>query len=528
MTKEQLLNILRTNGIKYDKDIERESTEGYVSDECEAFAEKLYGDLFEIVTYSVQNGFSKSADEIKELTKLIASLIAGTSRKQINLAKTEEKRQQILKRANYLRKEIEMEMLNELNKNLDACIAAAEAIMIIRKDNERLCGRLTDSKSLLEEIKNVLANAADLTSKEAAAYQVAIFEALMEWREAVSHYNCFSDTVDLLKGALEQAKKWQQLNRTVRHKATMNEDFYEYPENCDDIPLIISAAKYAERTEGMREHLDEYKNQTALLYDVEGLRKEAAELQQNYNVRRDEINARLAELKKQHDSVMYSYQNGEIDLVTADMKLNDNEQEQADLEEELANLKEDYDYDMEGINLRLSNAQGGSRTREKVAKYFEDFVKKIEAYKTTDPALFVTLAKNIDFNGVYDTLTGRLNENEIDEVYTKIEVIISQTEADMRRQRGSLTKFRHIDETVRQNRREEERVLREQEQAHRQRMREERASSRTGVRTGNTEQDAEARMRQRMAGQGVAPRPKLTEDGEGNPNSSSGIRNEDK
>ncbi len=85
-----------------------------------------------------------------------------------------------------------MDILNQLTGNLSDCITAADAIIIIRKENEPLCGKLTESKAVLEEIKETLSHVADAQSKNAAEYQVKIFEALMDWREAVSRYNCYS------------------------------------------------------------------------------------------------------------------------------------------------------------------------------------------------------------------------------------------------------------------------------------------------------------------------------------------------
>ena len=40
MTKEQLFKILDDNGVRYDKTVEREGTEGYVNDGCAALAEQ--------------------------------------------------------------------------------------------------------------------------------------------------------------------------------------------------------------------------------------------------------------------------------------------------------------------------------------------------------------------------------------------------------------------------------------------------------------------------------------------------------
>ena len=504
MTKEQLFKILDDNGIRYDKTVERESTEGYVNDGCAALAETIYGDLYKMATYGVNYGFSKCEDDIKELIKLIVSMITGTSRKEVNLAKTDKKRVQIVNDAKYLRKEIDMDILNQLTGNLNDCITAADAIMTIRKDNETLCGKLADSKAVLEEMKEVLSHVADAQSKNAAECQVKIFEALMDWREAVSRYNCYSDTVDGLKRALEVAKEWQKLSATVRKNAKRGVDYYEYKDDCDDVGFIIHAAKFAERTDGMREHLNDFRNQTALLYSVEALQGELNRMQTEYLAERDKTNARLAEIKEETDKVLFAYQNGEIDAVEADMKVGDLDDEAADLEEQLKNLQEDYNYESQDIKLQLRDAQGGSRVRDKIAKNFEDFVKKIEAYRNTDPAMFVILCERIDFNGVYDTLTGRLSDSAIEEVYISVETVIREAEEDIRRQRKNLSGFNKINDRMRENRRVEERILREQEEARRQRLQ----GQKTGVRGGAvSEDDAKKRLESRLAKRAGAAAP---------------------
>lgn len=530
MTREQLLSIFKENDVKYDTGIEKQDTEGFVNDECEKYAQTLYGDLYKIAAYGMQSGFSKAAeDDIKELTKLISSLIAGTSRKAVNLAQTEDRRQQILKKANYLRKEINMEMIEQLTANLNACVNAADSIMIIRKDNESLCAKLNESKEVLQEIKKTLSDVADATSKNAAEYQVAIFEALMDWRDAVSRYQCYTDTVDGLRGALDKAREWQKLTQSARHAAKMNVDFYEYHDDCDDISFIISAAKYAERTEGMRDHLNSFRTQTKQLYSVETLQTELTAVQEKFFAQRDQINNRLAEIKEETDKVLAAYQNGEMDAVAADVKVSDLDGEAADLQDELADAQEDFGYETDDLKAQIRDAQSGSKVRDKIAKNFEDFVKKIEAYRDTDPAMFVMLCSRIDFNGVYDTLSGRLTDKQIEEVYTAVETVIRETEEDVKRQRRNLTGFNAINDKARERRRQEERVLREQEAARRARLQERRASA--AVTNGratvsNSEEEAKKRLQERLAGRSAGATIK-TEEQQKNSNPFD-IRNEDK
>ncbi len=523
MTREQFKKILRDNGVAYDKNIEKEEVEGFVNDGCAEYAEKLYDDLFKLTLFGVQYGFNKCGDEIYDLTKLLSSLIAGISRKEVNLARTEEKRLQIMKRANYLRKEINMDMVYQLTANLEDCVRAADSISIIRKDNASLCARLSESKEVLLKIKEALSNVADGTSKSAAEYQVKIFDALMTWRDAVSRYNCYTDTVEGLRDALKQAEEWGKLTATVRHGAKRNVDYYEYREDFDEINYIISAAKYAERTDGMREHLNDFRNQTAQIYGADTLKKELEKTQSDYLAERDRLNNRLEEIKRETDEILAKFQNGETDAVTADMKVSDLDGEAEDVKEELANAKEDFDYETEDIRAQIKDAQDGSRIREKIAGNFEKFVNRIEAYRNTDPAMFVMLCGRIDFNGVYDTLSGRLTDKQIDEVYVTVETVIRETEEDIKRQRKSLTGLNAINDKVRERRRQEERILAEQENARRERLKGQRQTSVRNSSGVDAEAEARARLMARLSGT-PQPAEKNTE----TKNVVTGINNDDK
>lgn len=525
MTKEQLFEILDSNGVRYDKKIDKERTEGFVNDECAAYAEKVYADLYQLALYGVANGFNKCDDDIAELIKLIVSLIAGISRKDVNLAKTEAKRQQIMKDATYLRREINMDMVNQLLSNVDACIAAAESIISIRTDNAALCAKLGESKETLEKIKEALSHVADGSSKNAAEYQVNIFEALMDWREAVSRYNCYSDTVDKLKGALRDAEEWQHLTATVKKNAKAGVDYYEYKDDYDDISYIISAAKYAERTGGLREHLADFNKQTVTFYGVEALQDELSKMQADFLAERESLNARLAEVKKETDEVLSAYQNGEMDPVVADTRVASLDDEAADLEERLANAQEDFNYDSQDLKLKIRDAQDGSRIRKKIADNFEKFVNKIEAYRNTDPAMFVMLCSRIDFNGVYDTLTGRLTDKDIDEVYVSVWTVINETEEDIKRQRKNLSGFNAINDKVRESHRREERILREQEAERRQRLKGQ-TSVGGRVPVANSEEEAKKRLEGRLARRnGAVP---VVPDENTNGNGSLNIKNDDK
>ncbi len=534
MTKEQLYKILKDNGVKYDKDVEKESTEGFVNDDCAKCAEELYETLFRLTAFGMQEGFSKCEDEIKDLTKLIASMITGTSRKTVNLAKTREKHQQIIKDATYLRREINMSMIDEVMKNLNACIAAADAIAEIRKDNVSLCNNLAKSKDILTQLKEKLSNVADVSSTAAADLQAEIFNGLLDWREQVSHCHCYSDTVENLGKTLDTADKWLKLTKAVSRfsKAKAGSDYYVYDQGekkWDDIEQIVAASRFAERTEGLRSDLASYRNQTKNQYDVDALRAELTRLQSEFFAHRDTINARLSEIQQESDSILISYQNGEIDAVTSVSSMKILNGEKADLEDELAEIQQYYNDDSRELNNKISFANGDKRVRNRLADRFENFIKQVEGYRESDPALFVLLCEQLDFNDMYDTLSGKLSESEATDVYTKMEVVIEQIGNELQKQRKNLRVLNRIN--ARQHQKNEERVLQDREEEAKIR-----SSQTLGTRerrsTGNNasaEDEAKRMMDEMLANRfGASKKVGNPNDGDGNPTGITGIHNEDK
>lgn len=437
MNKQKLIKVLQDNNVPFNSQLLNESVVGYANDENAVYAKRLYADLYLMAQYGVQNGFGKVSGAIKKISDFIAQLLNGTKYEIVNLTKMEAQRQKIISGLGDLNGGINMNMKDELLKNLEDCIAVSDAIVSFRGDNANLCGRISESKTILEQLRTELDNVVDVTSKEAANFQAAIFDILMDWRMDVSKYNCYSDNVQKLRQAITQAKEWGKLTASVSrfNKAKENTDYYVYKSGYDDVCGIIKAAPYAERTEGLRTAVTMYREGTAYLCDVERLKAEKVELEEKLKSEEERIQGILNDLSNEYDQTMVAYQNGALDVTTADRRCADCEEEYARYEDELKEIKADYSERISELYAEIHEAGIDSRIREQLAGEFEKVINMLERYRNTDPAKFVLLCSRIDFNIMHDTLTGRASDNSRNELFTNIQAITKVVEEEVNEQR---------------------------------------------------------------------------------------------
>lgn len=456
MNKEQLIKILKDNEVYFNEALLNESIAGYSNDENAVYAKRLYNDLYLMATYGVQNGFKKVDDAIEKTSDLIAQLLNGSSYVMVNLSKMETQRQKILKSVGDLNGGINMDMKDELLKNLDDCIKVTDAIVSFRSDNENLCKRLTESKNLLLQIRAELDNVVDAQSKEAADYQSAIFDILMDWRSAVSGYNCYSDHVDQLKEAVEKAKEWGKLSASVKrfNRAQEKKHYYVYNPDYDDVSRIIKAAPYAERIDGLKESLADYRKGTTTIFNVERKKAQLQELEETLKSEKERLNGRLKELSDLFNAVKKQYQNGEINATSANQMCSAYNEEFTSCRDDLNRIEADYTMQITDLRKEIFDAGSDKRIRENVVREYETFLGKIENYRTTDPAMFVILCGRIDFKVLRDMLTGRASMQSREEMFTKIESITSVVENEINAQR----KLGEELESIRKEQREERRV----------------------------------------------------------------------
>ncbi|MGN0812141.1 MAG: hypothetical protein ACI4MQ_01340 [Candidatus Coproplasma sp.] len=465
MKKENLIKILKDNGVPFNSALSDEAVLGYANDENAVYAQRLYADLYLMAQYGVQNGFGKVRDEIKKISDFIAKLLNGTKYKIVNLTKMEAQRQKIMSGLGDLNGGMNMDMKNQLIKNLDDCIAVSDAIVSFRGDNEGLCSRIAESKKILLQIKGELENVVDVLSKQAANYQVTVFDILMDWRKDVSQYNCFSDNIQRLQTALSQVKEWSKLTSPVGRlgKAKAEKDYYVYSPKYDDVCGIIKAAPFAERTEGLRTAVTEYRESTAYLYNAERMKSELEGLESTLNSERDRLKARLTELSNEYEAIKVEYQNGDLDATTADRRCTACEDEYARYEDELKEIELDYTDRIADLRSEIHDADTNARIREDLAREYERIINMLEGYRNTDPAKFVLLCSHIDFGAMHDTLSGRATATSRNELFTNIQAIISVVEQEITDQRRVASELSEIRKQAKQERQEQVIMDRERE-----------------------------------------------------------------
>lgn len=437
MNKQKLIKVLQDNNVSFNSQLLNESVVGYANDENAVYAKRLYADLYLMAQYGIQNGFGKVSGAIKKISDFIAQLLNGTKYEIVNLTKMETQRQKILSGLGDLNGGINMNMKEELLKNLEDCIAVSDAIVSFRGDNAKLCEKLTESKAILEQLRTELDNVVDVLSVDAGNFQAAIFDILMDWRKAVSNYNCYSDNVQSLRQAISIAKDWGKLTQTVSrfNRAKEERDYYLYSPDYDDICGIIKAAPFAERTEGLRTAVTAYRENTAYLCDVESLKAKKQDLEDKLKSEEERIQRILQDLSNEYDQTVVAFQNGALDATTADRRCSDCEEEYARYEEELKDIKQDYSERISEIHDEIYQAGVDSRVREQLAGEFERVINMLERYRNTDPAKFVLLCSRVDFETMHDTLTGRASDNSRNELFTNIQAITNVVDQEVNEQR---------------------------------------------------------------------------------------------
>ncbi|MGN1103998.1 MAG: hypothetical protein ACI4QI_03900 [Candidatus Coproplasma sp.] len=468
MKKENLIKILQDNEVQFDSALLNEAVAGYANDENAVYAQRLYSDLFLMAQYGLQNGFGKVEPAIKKISSFIAKLLNGTKYKIVNLTDMEAKRQKILSGLGNLNGGINMDMKNQLMKNLEDCIAVSDAIVSFRGDNESLCNAIAESKKILLEIRDELGNVADVLSKQAANYQAEVFDILMDWRRDVSRYNCYTDNIQSLREALSKVKEWGKLTAAVGRfgRAKEKTDYYVYNPKYDDICGIIKAAPYAERTRGLRTAIATYRESTAYLCDVGRMSEELKTLEQNLASEKQRIQTRLAELSAEYDKATTDYQNGVIDATTADRKCSACEDEYASYEDELKELEDDYTERIAELRTDIHDAESDSRIRAKLADEYEKTINMIERYRNADPAKFVLLCSHINFNVMHDTLTGRATADSKNELFTNIQAITDVVEQEITEQRRVAAELEGIRKQAKQKSHEQLIIDKEREARH--------------------------------------------------------------
>ncbi|MGN1373295.1 MAG: hypothetical protein ACI4VK_04535 [Candidatus Coproplasma sp.] len=458
MDKKTLFEILKQNGVKFNTAILDEEVDGYASDENEAYSQTLYDDLFLLAQYGMQNGFKSVSKKILQLTDYIAKLLNGTKYKSVNLAKMETERSKLMGSPAKVKEGINMDMKDVVLQNLNDCIKVTESILSFRSDNQTLCGRLNESKEILLQIRAELENVSDVMSKQAGEYQVDVFNILLDWRADVGLYQCFTENVESLRGALAKVKEWSKLTKAVSfwNKAKAGEDFYDtYNPQVDDIYGIIKGSSYAERTDALRTSVAEYREHTRKLNDVEGMRADLAALKNEHAAETDRINASITAINNEMKEVIVAGMNGELDQATVDRRCTAYEDQIADYQSELAEVNEDFNSRIIELNEEIQFAGSDTRIRDDLAREFDKVIKRLENYRTTDPAKFTLFCSRIDFTTMLKMLSGRASQESVSELYTSIQAITSVVEEEIRVHRMNAAQLTYI-------RRDARRVAQEQ------------------------------------------------------------------
>ncbi len=395
----KILNALESNKLVYDGEFRSILSRGFASDDCQELSDEVLSDLQMLLIVGVNNGGFNTAMKgaIKELTALAVKLSDRKSAAKVE--KLRLARQNIMDNLVIKEEGVDtMTIKEEINKYLDTSLKGAKFLLAFDKD-ETQKEHVERSIALLEQMKQVVEEAWDNTSKTAADYASNMIDGIIAWRDQVSVYTCDSTGVEALEEALKQAEKWGALTEAPLKKNIANEQYLK--DNIayipDSIDRMIKSGRSIEQIGTFRRSLRRFDEDTNARYNTEKMETEL-----------DAVRAKLEERKKQAVSINIQLKSGDMSAETAALRLKQIKIEVQDLKDDISDREKE-----------LVNAVSTRSNRMGISKEFERLNKKLEDF-TTDPAMLATLAANIDFVELSRVLLGRVGQQDMKVVVNKI------------------------------------------------------------------------------------------------------------
>ena len=461
----RVLAALRENGVPFEEGFAEAEARGYDSDACQELAERIAEDLETIVIRAVNTGFgAKESGAVWELTRLGAKLCERKAAQK--LVKYSEQRERILEgiAEQKEKKEGKMDIREETLKFVDVTLRGTEAVMRLNI-GDRLTELFGESVQLLQKIGQTVKEAWDDSSRSAADLAGLVTDRIVAYQKKLAYYTCDEDAVEELRRALAEAEKWKQLNRAPQRKKDIADDKYIDSKVGFTDPYNIAGIReglgYVDKIQIFRDTLRRFEEDTEKMCATAQMEEERAKLR-----------ARQEEIDRELNDLIVRYANGEMSAEESDELSAELEEERADIEPDLADLKDEID---ERSALR--------RLREKSSKEFRRLSDKIMAYEN-DPAMLTMLAENIDFAELCGALLGRMSNAEMKGVVNDILSVF-----DMVKVHGGFT--REV--------RDAWRGIREELHMEREAQRKEQARRLPPEQQKQGQSEAERRMQERLA-----------------------------
>lgn len=392
-----ILEFLKANHVDFNKDFERVENESFISEYSET-VNSAVNKLTKYVKFGINNGFSEDLNQgIKETTDLIVKISKEKNTK--NYAKINDSLSRIesdlskktMKKDNSTGDNVLSKMLVYVNKY-------SLAISALQKTKDAVRPAVLEELSdKLDDLKEQLNDAVDVTSTNALEHAKNILSLLNQMRDAVSNNIHDERTYTLLDKAIEEANAWanervgvvikKSLFKTKSNIAT-DTSVLNYKQN--SLTTILEGQDAYKTLSLIRENINNYKS-------IIDKRFSFAEEQAEMDATQSEIDKANLEIT----NLLKKYQNGEIApaIFTAMVKAK---------QSEIKNLNEQLLQKQQVVKEKVSR----HNLNYKVYYKLNNTIRVIENF-SDEPAVLNYLVSQINVSSLTRVMNGTGNEQDI-------------------------------------------------------------------------------------------------------------------
>ena len=392
------------NGVALNKKF----TESYVRDHsmtdgARALAEKILDGMVRMCKHGVNNDFSQCKGALDDLADIVVALTELDAGKISKLDKYK------IKADNILQKEMNsrgngIDVAEPLRECTMSCLQAIDVMTELSAGGylKNLDGTqsklLEQSRDLINDIVVELEEVSDTSSTEAQEKADSALNSLNEWREACSRNMLTSKSMQSLRSALDRVKEWRTLVSVVgkKNKAKEQHKFHDD----DDLSSIVESKGVLEEVNTFMRRMESEKTEIA----------EAKEKIQSFSgetrKKIDEYTAEIENIEQQLEEVKKQFQNGDLDLPTANRKM---KELKAKMDEPLYQrglLKDKLQRDNPYVDLEVE-----LENREAIFNAILPIFNKLDLHKN-DLVFLVDAVSGVDLYALVDMLEGSLNDSD--------------------------------------------------------------------------------------------------------------------
>ena len=345
---ELLLNAMKQNKIKYNKEFSSVIEHGFTDEARESFFGEVVSDMEDIVRQGINGEFNKSMKETLHELSDIAVKIGEENRRSLTLERLRADKRSCMSMVKMCKEHtLNFDLIGNTRQYLES---TKDGMKVLHETGENQTGiesaNMKSCRKLIEDIVAYLDNITDVSSTDAAALYNDVITKIRSFRMKIARSGGMYDSasVDILRATLDAVKEWARLCSSHGRHAKI-QDVYGIPE--DDLQKAIESVSIRQNIEMFLNRCESYAKETANMRDNGTMEKIMAS------------RARIREIEAQENNVVARFKSGEL--------------ERDDAEYELQHLKDQKDF----IKFDIERLEGDLVSREEIQTR-RNMIRKIE------------------------------------------------------------------------------------------------------------------------------------------------------